>query len=505
MVNNFGGPQPETAYPLPRDAEQSFNYAGSGSWESTRNLRLSARDGFLPWVIDATVAPRRLIYYHEFYWDRELDPVWKRLQRVYGFNDAHNSLAGVAGRGFVVGSPPDNTHWIALSRELLYPTLEKFGIPNPKKEYSNHRPAEDLLCLTAQAHQEFAPRPLHELVSDLGTERTAAARKELAGLTPAEQRARLRQQWARLLGDVAPQAEPIVKGLPWEPQSLGTVRVERIQLGTEPGIVVPLVLLVPKSQGKKVPVVIALAQEGKQALLQKRTELVAELLNEGIAVCLPDVRGTGETRPGEARDRRSAATSISAGEWMLGQTLLGGRLRDLRSVLRYLRQRPEVDGRRIALWGDSFAPVNAPERALNVPYTAASRPAQSEPLGGLLALLGALFEDEVRAVYARGGLSDYHSVLRQSFCYLPHDAVVPGVLTAGDLCDVAAAVAPRPLWLEGTVDGLNRTVPVEVLQEKYAPTLHAYAAAKAPERLRLRGTPTASAAVVRWLSSQLRY
>ena len=42
---NFGGPQPETRYPLPADAEATFNYHGSGSWESTRNLRLSGRDG----------------------------------------------------------------------------------------------------------------------------------------------------------------------------------------------------------------------------------------------------------------------------------------------------------------------------------------------------------------------------------------------------------------------------------------------------------------------------
>jgi dienelactone hydrolase len=56
---NFGGPQPETTYPLPDNAETTFNYAGSGSWESTRNLSLSARDGFLPWVIVGSVAPRR--------------------------------------------------------------------------------------------------------------------------------------------------------------------------------------------------------------------------------------------------------------------------------------------------------------------------------------------------------------------------------------------------------------------------------------------------------------
>ena len=34
-----------------RTRRRRFNYAGGGSWESTRNLRRSARDGFLPWVI----------------------------------------------------------------------------------------------------------------------------------------------------------------------------------------------------------------------------------------------------------------------------------------------------------------------------------------------------------------------------------------------------------------------------------------------------------------------
>ncbi len=55
---NFGGPQPETKFPLPADAEVRFNYLGGGSWESTRGLRHSGKDGFLPWVIIGAVAPR---------------------------------------------------------------------------------------------------------------------------------------------------------------------------------------------------------------------------------------------------------------------------------------------------------------------------------------------------------------------------------------------------------------------------------------------------------------
>ena len=177
LVNNFGGPEPESAYPLTRDAELSFDYASSGNWESTRNLRLSARDGFLPWTIVAAGAPRRLLYYHEFYWDKDQDPVWKRLQRVYSFYDAQDSLAGMGGRGFVVGSPPANTHWLAINRELTYPILERwFAIPNPKKEYSKQRPLADLLCLTADVAKELGSQPLPALVRQLADERLAQAR-----------------------------------------------------------------------------------------------------------------------------------------------------------------------------------------------------------------------------------------------------------------------------------------------------------------------------------------
>ena len=108
--------------------------------------------------------------------------------------------------------------------------------------------------------------------------------------------------------------------------------------------------------------------------------------------------------------------------------------------------------RRVALWGESFAPVNAPDADLKVPYPVAKRPAQSEPLGGLLVLLGALYEDDVRAVLVRGGLSDYRSVLETPYTYLPLDAVVPGALTTGDLPALAAALAPRPLRIEALVD-----------------------------------------------------
>jgi dienelactone hydrolase len=504
---NFGGPQPETTYPLRPEAATTFNYAGSGSWESTRNLRLSARDGFLPWVIIGAAAPRRLVYAHEFAWDRDHDPVWARLEKIYGFYGARDRLAETHGRGSVRGKPPDSTHCNNIGpehRKQVYAAFKRwFNMPVPEPEYRRRRPAEELTCMTADVARELKPRPVHELVARLGAERADAARRRLAELPAAKRRLALRRDWARLLGGVEPSGKP--KATAGGSERLGTVTVERIVLPVERDILVPLVLLRPAARGKAKPaVVIALAQGDKQRFLRERPEVIARLLAGGVAVCLPDVRGVGETSPGSARGRSGASTALSSSELMLGQTLLGGRLRDLSAVLRYLRSRADLDGGRVALWGDSFAPANPPDRKLEVPLDAGQLPDQAEPLGGLLALFGALFDEQVRAVYVHGGLTGYHSVLHSPFSYVPHDIVVPGALTAGDLCDVAASLAPRPLRLEGLVDGLNRQATAEVLGKTYEPARTAYRSAKAAEHFFISTARGSDGTVADWLLAQLK-
>src|SRR5207248_4318176 len=94
-----------------------------------------------------------------------------------------------------------------------------------------------------------------------------------------------------------------------------------------------------------------------------------------------------------------------------------------------------------------------------------------------------LFEDDIRAVSIHGGLVSYHSLLLSPFCYVPHDAVVPGALTAGDLSDVAAALSPRPLRLAGVVDGRNRRATAALLESSWEATRAAYRAAGKRGRL----------------------
>ncbi len=500
---NFGGPQPETRYPLPKDARQVFNYAGGGSWESTRNLRLSARDGFLPWVIVAAAAPRPLVYAHEFAWDRDHDPVWARLEKIYGFYGARDHLAETHGRGSVRGRPPESTHCNnigAVHRRQIYPALRRwFKMPVPEKEYQKRRPAEELLCLTPEVVKEMKPRPLHELTARLGAERGAAARQSRDKLPADQRRRQLRREWDRLLGDVRPAGDAKVKVLP--AQRLGDVTVQRILLTVDRDMTLPVLLLLPAGKDRaKRPVVIGLAQGGKQGFLKHRAGVIARLLDGGMAVCLPDLRGTGETAPGSGRGRSSAAASLAASEFMLGQTPVGNRLRDLRAVLRYLRGHAGLDGERVALWGDAFTPALSLDQRADVPLDAEKLPAPSEPLGGLLALLGALHDEKVCAVYAHGGLAGYQTVLDSPFCHVPLDAIVPGALTAGDLADVAAALAPRSLRLEGLVDGRNRTVSPERLAALFVPARSAYGSAG----LALAAERGTDEEIARWLLAQAK-
>ena len=498
---NFGGPQPETRFPIPEDADAAFNYLGGGSWESTRNLLRSGSEGFFPWTIVAGAAPRRLIYGHEFAWDREHDPVWRRLEKIYAWYGVPENLAFTHGHGRLALRLPEASHCnnIGLEhRKLIHTALEKwFGIR--ATEYSKPLPAEELRCLTPSLREQLAPWPAHEVYARLGAAHVDAFRAKLEPLAPQAQRALLQAEWTKVLGSVTPRAPAVVQRK--DPDRFGDARAEKLVLEVEPGIVVPVLLALPQGKsGARFPVVLGVSQHGMAKFLSDRADAITALIAGGAAVCLPDVRGTGETSPEGSRDRQTEATSLSATEMMLGGTLLGARLRDVRSVLAWLRTRTDVDGARVALWGDSFASANTAGFA--DPLIGEERPPhQSEPLGALLGMFGALFEDDVKAVVARGGFAGYQALLRDRFCYVPHDAVVPGALTAGDLADVALSLASRPLRLEALVDGRN--VALGAAEARKAFLTAGASAARSAAGLEIAGR-SADAQLAAWLLKAIK-
>jgi hypothetical protein len=219
---------------------------------------------------------------------------------------------------------------------------------------------------------------------------------------------------------------------------------------------IPFFLITPKHAKGKMPVVLMVSSSGKQAFLKERGAAIAAFLEAGVAVCLPDVRGTGETRSADgSAGRGSSRTSISQTELILGQTVMGSQLRDLRSVLRWLRTRKDVDASKLAVWGDSFAKVNPQDAKLAAPLDAPDLPAIAEPGGSLLAAFAGLFEGRTTVLYARGGLASYVQMIESPYLYVPHDIVVPDAVSSGDLMILFLSTARYHLD-EITVDGRNR-------------------------------------------------
>ncbi|HEU0140482.1 MAG TPA: acetylxylan esterase [Bryobacteraceae bacterium] len=492
----FGESLPELGpggSPFPSD----LAVPGWGSWETTRNLPHSIGKRFFPWTICASVAPRRFVYSYEMGWEVEKVPAWARYRKVFGFYNALDNLDEAHGFGTFPG-PGECANIGPAQRKTLYPELERwFGIPIPDNEPDDRRPEAELAALTVETAAKLDMRMIHQLASEIAEAKLKTARAELARMDSTGRRKWLQQQWAAKLGDIHPNPAPKAIVHWMKPSASG--EAEGITLDVESGITVPLVLLKASTREARQPVAIVVSQGGKEQVLAHHRAEIDRLLAAGIAVCLPDVRGVGETSPDPRRFTSSQNISLAATELMLGNTLPGARLKDLRTVLKYLQGRQEFDPQRIAVWGGSGAPVNKGRLLLDETPGWLVGPEiqhQAEPLGGLLAILAGLYEDSVKAVAVRRGLAAYLSLLEDRFTYVPSDVVFPGIAEIGDIADLAAVLSPRPLLLDGLVDGRNRAVSEPELRATFSPTLEAYRGQ--PEHLRLRAT-TAEPGVAEWL------
>jgi dienelactone hydrolase len=497
---NFGGPQPETRYPLPADAATSFNYSGGGSWESTRNLYRSAADGFLPWVIVASVAPRHLIHAHEFSWDRERDPVWARYQKIWGFYGAADRLASTQGFGTIQATDAPASHCNNIGpphRKQIHEAFRRwFDIQvRPESEYSQRRTVQELTCLTPEARRLFQPRPVHEILAAMADERLAAARNKLQTAANAERKQQMRDVWSRLLGPIEPPAE--LKTRAGEPavEQVAGITVRRELVESEPGILVPVMTLSraadDQKQNRSRPLILGLASDGIAGMLRRRSDDTAEALMNGAVVMLVEVRGTGNAGQRADHGQQSAATSQAATSLMLGQPLLGGQLRDLRAVWRHVKARhPKAQLDLIVAGGSGAVPLAA-DAKFAFPRRIDGRPSECEPNCALLALLFALFEDDAQVSVSRNALMSYRSVLDSPFVQVPLDCVVPGVLRECDLPDLVAVLAPRDVGFEGFVDGRGRLVPAATAKAVYEPILRAYGESSPISRLDIAEAPPA--------------
>jgi hypothetical protein len=482
VPQNFGEAGPEEHYRFgPREYDFETAWPGwcAGLPVPSRYMAESVSGQYFPWFVAASVAPRGFIYNFEIDWPNTVEgqPAWARYKKVWELYGARDRLDEVHGFGPFPRGVGENSNFNTLSRRRIEIILNRLlDIPMSGTEYrikaaeminSDIRP--QLLCLTPEAAFKYKPKLACSFVQEIGDDRLAESREKITRMAEPERRSAICEGLQEKLGDIEPMASAVAQKLWSKPGS--NFMMEAYSLETEPGIQLPVFLLIPDKGVSPHPCVIGLAQEGKELFLSERYREIAALLEKGVAVCLPDLRGTGELSTAPRSSYRAYQTMIPASvELMLGRTLVGSQLKDTRTIFKWLSKRDDIDGKGIGLWGDSFTEPNLPEFEYDVSPGSSSpvEQRQAEPMGSFLALLTAMYEVDVAGVACRGGLVSFRSVLDDRFCHIPLDVVVPGLLEVADLRDMVRTVSPRPVLMEKLVDGRNKQVSLKRMEKEYA-------------------------------------
>ncbi|NUM56268.1 MAG: hypothetical protein HUU46_21725 [Candidatus Hydrogenedentes bacterium] len=222
---------------------------------------------------------------------------------------------------------------------------------------------------------------------------------------------------------------------------------ERVEIRTEPGIGMPVYVLVPKTGQPPFPVVICPHGHGgggKVAVAGVATEpKVADAIKNfhydyGVAFCkagcvvvCPDARGFGERQENAAKSdlRNSSCQWINQMALPLGQTVTGMWVWDLKRAADYIATRADCDVNRLGCAGLSG--------------------------GGLQTLWFTALDDRVKAAVVSG----YFYGVKESLLEMHTNCscnYVPHLWENADHGDLGSLIAPRPLMIQtGDEDNLN--------------------------------------------------
>lgn len=279
-------------------------------------------------------------------------------------------------------------------------------------------------------------------------------------------------------------------------------RRQRVEIDTEPGVTMPLYVLIPDGLTGAAPAVIAAHGHGSGGKLspagcsevpgvgervqQYNYDYGVQAARRGYVVFCPDARGFGERREDlyQAPEQlfESSCRQLAHMGLPLGLTVAGMWAWDLSRLIDYMETRPEVQADRIGCIGLSG--------------------------GGLQTLYVSATDERVRCAV----ISGYFYGVKDSLLELSGNCdcnYVPRLWQAADMGDLGALIAPRPLLIEtGRQDPLNGRRGVDNVLEQYEITGRAYALLGVPERLAMdlfQGEHRWSGAMVPdWLDKWLR-
>ena len=240
---------------------------------------------------------------------------------------------------------------------------------------------------------------------------------------------------------------------------------QRIEIQTEPGVVMPMYALIPHVGRPPYPVMLAphghgsggkvspagcLDQPGIAAAVRTYNyNYGAQFVRAGFITFCPDARGFGERREPETLDHlASSCQQLSNMGMPLGQTVTGMWAWDLHRLIDYAETRRDCDTKRLGCAGLSG--------------------------GGLQTLWVSAFDSRIRCAIVSGYFYGYEDslLILHNNCACNY---VPRLYEHVDIGDVGALIAPRALLIEtGDDDPLNGPRGLRNVKPQVAITRKAY-------------------------------
>jgi len=206
----------------------------------------------------------------------------------------------------------------------------------------------------------------------------------------------------------------------------GNYAIEKYFIKGEGDYIIPYLLFKPVKPGKNV--MIYLHPSGKSAEASPGGE-IERFVNQGITVFAPDMIGTGEMGPGALKGDAyfdGASHNLWYASMLIGRSITGTQAGDVLRLVNLIKR--DLSGAEITGFArKEMAPV---------------------------LMHAGVFSNDIRNVILVEPYSSYKSIVMNRF-YDPQFILssVPAALNAYDLPDLAAAFAPRRLFISGTVDG----------------------------------------------------
>jgi dienelactone hydrolase len=214
---------------------------------------------------------------------------------------------------------------------------------------------------------------------------------------------------------------------------------QRFFFSSRPGVSVTGYLLLPANARKPMPVVICVPGHGRgvddivgiDEQGQNRSgkpgyqhDFAIQVVEHGMAAVAIEPMGFGYRRDPLNKEKgvtTSACQPAAGSALLLGQTMIGWRVWDVMRTIDWIETQPQLNKARIGCMGISG--------------------------GGTCTQFSSALDTRIKAAFISGYLNTFHdSIMSISHCI---DNYVPGILSWGESYDVAALIAPRPLFSEG--------------------------------------------------------